>query len=298
MPALPGPSRWRAPLPGTSTSTSPLPAASRIRLPAGGYEPPPYTEIHLAGHGTLLLVGAPAVTADLAGSGAIAFATTVNTELNFSARAFLSFGQEAEFNLAGNGDLDFAAAPNLTTAYAGTGVLTMAASAGTALDLTGSGSLAASAAPRSSLALTGVGTLSATADGLEWFQPSGMNKNGSTFDVNSSTPTTITGWVPTTGTYPGSTVSGNALVANGSKTGATISASITWSSNAFDLQRTVRLLLNGVQIASAGPTTGTSTMTMSTTANVQNGDLVTVTAHLNSTQTVTVAANTSTVTIT
>ncbi|MBF6326605.1 hypothetical protein IU451_29335 [Nocardia cyriacigeorgica] len=271
MPALPGPSRWRAPLPGTSTSTSPLPAASRIRLPAGQYEPPPYTEINLTGHGLLVLAGAPAAAADLAGAGVIAFGTTVETALNFSARAFLTFGQEAEFNLTGTGDLDFAAAPNLTTAYAGTGVLTMTASAGTTLDLSGSGALTAAAAGGTSLALVGQGSLSATADGEEWFLPSGMTKNGTQTWANSSAWVTITNWTANTGTYPGSTVdASHRLVVQGAKTNATVSAQVTYGSGFFNRGHSIRLI---------DQSTPTPNVLATSTANTANSGTVQVTAN-------------------
>lgn len=269
MAALPGPSRWRAPLPGTSTSTSQLPASSRIRLPAGQYEPPPYTEINLAGHGLLVLAGAPVAAADLAGSGVLAFATTVNTALNFSGRGFLTFGQEAEFNLTGTGDLDFAAAPNLTTAYAGTGVLTMAASAGTTLTLSGSGALTASATAGASLALVGQGALSATANGAEWFMPSGMTKNGTQAWPTTSTWVTVTNWTANTGTYPGSTVTANhRLLPQGSKPNATVHAEVAFSGGFFSRTHTIRLVNqnDGTVVATGTGVNGTAG-TCTVTAN-------------------------------
>lgn len=109
------------------------------------------------------------------------------------------------------------------------------------------------------------------------FAPSGMTKSGS-FQIPASF-TTVTGWTADTTTYPGSTVSGNGIVAQGSKTGATLAANLPYSGGNYGGgNKQARLLVNGVVVATGTASTGkiSGTMTVSTTYDIAVGDVVTV----------------------
>ncbi|MGQ4601602.1 hypothetical protein [Nocardia sp. R6R-6] len=100
-----------------------------------------------------------------------------------------------------------------------------------------------------------------------------MTKNGT--QSTSGSWTQITGWTADTGSYPGSTVSSNALVCQGGKASAVVSASVAWTAGAFGNSIQVRLKQNGTVIAT-GTTATVSPSTASATVTVGNGDLVTV----------------------
>ncbi len=109
------------------------------------------------------------------------------------------------------------------------------------------------------------------------FAPSGMTKSGS-FQIPASF-TTVTGWTADTTNYPGSTVSSNGLVAQASKTGATLAANLPYSGGyAGGGNKQARLLVNGVVVATGPANTSktSGTMTVSTTYDIVAGDVVTV----------------------
>jgi hypothetical protein len=102
-----------------------------------------------------------------------------------------------------------------------------------------------------------------------------MFKNG-TFTIPNSY-TVITAWTADTTGYPGSTVSGNGLVVQNSKSGATITANIPWTSS-FSVTVTLRLFQGATQIAQGTGVTGTSGTSTATATGVTvtGGDVITV----------------------
>ncbi|MGY4098030.1 hypothetical protein ACW2Q0_00455 [Nocardia sp. R16R-3T] len=104
--------------------------------------------------------------------------------------------------------------------------------------------------------------------GRPTFLPSGMTKNGSTQPWASSTTwVAITGWTANTGPYPGSTVSSDKLVVQGTKSNATITASVPYSNNFSSASLTIRVVdQSGNAIGSAGVSvtaaSGTATCTV------------------------------------
>lgn len=116
-------------------------------------------------------------------------------------------------------------------------------------------------------------------DALIWqavtFLPSRMTKTG-TQSITASW-TTVAGWSPDTTNYPGSTVVSNALQAQGPKTDATITASLPFTGG-FSYPRRVRILVNGVVVAT-GPEVAAMSGTLTATTSpigVLEGDDVTV----------------------
>ncbi|MEV6323522.1 hypothetical protein AB0M45_20345 [Nocardia sp. NPDC051787] len=133
------------------------------------------------------------------------------------------------------------------------------------------------------------------------FSPTGMKKNGSTFPIPASWGD-ITGWVVDPA-YPGSTLSGDALVASGTKDSATITATVPFSGGTYfgGSGTQVRILVNGTQVGSAGAfvAAGSGTATCTVTTNLVAGDLVKVQIQGSTYNPVpTVTANTPTVSIT
>lgn len=109
------------------------------------------------------------------------------------------------------------------------------------------------------------------------FTPSGMTKSGT--QAFTTAWAQVNGWSADTANYPGSTVSNNALVAQGAKAGATIAASVTYGNSYTNFNRQIRLKLNGAVIAtSPGSTAYSGTLTASATRDVVAGDKVTLEA--------------------
>ncbi|MCC3333607.1 hypothetical protein [Nocardia abscessus] len=109
------------------------------------------------------------------------------------------------------------------------------------------------------------------------FAPSGMNKSGSATLSNSYAQ--VNGWVADTTNYPGSTVSSNALLAQGSKGNATVTATCPWTSS-LSCTVTLRLFKNGVQIVQGSGSSGTSGTAIATATGVTvaPGDTITLQA--------------------
>lgn len=110
------------------------------------------------------------------------------------------------------------------------------------------------------------------------FNPSGMFKNGGQNSITSSIWVPITAWTADTGTYPGSTITSDGLNAQGTKTGATITANIPYTCPGSSLGAQARIKVNGTVVAT-GTATGlaaSGTATATATQNLNNGDNVTV----------------------
>ncbi|GAB2676578.1 hypothetical protein [Nocardia goodfellowii] len=109
------------------------------------------------------------------------------------------------------------------------------------------------------------------------FSPSGMSKGG---DQNlTGSWADVTGWYADTGLFPGSTISGSALIARGTALNVVVSASIPYAifSGFGGPRQAVRLLVNGAVVATGAEATGWSgTMTAKVTMRIDAGDRVTV----------------------
>lgn len=123
-----------------------------------------------------------------------------------------------------------------------------------------------------SVAFSGTGTASATA--APGFRASGMNTSETqSGPATKNTWAVVTKWAADTTNYPGSVVDGNALVCQGTKTSATVSASVSWSTGTHPNSISARLLRNGNVIATgtaANPATATATV------DVAAGDRITL----------------------
>ncbi|MFI9508439.1 hypothetical protein [Nocardia sp. NPDC052566] len=125
------------------------------------------------------------------------------------------------------------------------------------------------------MAGSGTGTLSASVPPP--FRPSGMTKNGD--QQLTGNWLNITGWIAETASLPGSVVTSDGLVAQGTTLKALVSATVPYViANGFGAPRqAVRILVNGAVVATGQEATGWSgTMTATATVRVDSGDRVTV----------------------
>lgn len=105
------------------------------------------------------------------------------------------------------------------------------------------------------------------------FSPSGMYKSSTSVTIAYNTWTKVTGWTADTANYPGTTIVSDGLVAQSAKTGATVSAQVTWAQHTNTVS--VRIKQNGtVIVTGASSTNGTSTASVS--VNVAAGDNFTI----------------------
>lgn len=125
---------------------------------------------------------------------------------------------------------------------------------------------------QSVLDITSEGTVAAS------FVPSGMTKTSNySGSAANSTYKTVPGWTADAG----STVSSNGLVANSSKVGATLAATIVSSTSFAGATVTLRLQVNGVTVATGATSTYSSgswntVPSVSTTRDITAGDVVVV----------------------
>lgn len=111
------------------------------------------------------------------------------------------------------------------------------------------------------------------------FTPSGMTKNGTQTWATGGTSswTTITTWTANTGTYPGSSITSNRLVVQGSKTNATLTANAAFTGGTFSRAHRIRLVdQSGTQIGSVGATVSADSGTC--TCTVTGVNLATITS--------------------
>ncbi len=142
--------------------------------------------------------------------------------------------------------------------------------------------------PTANAAACGLGTLSATTGVYaafggtgtlvgNLFAPSGMIKNGDRTGPTTNSWTQIKGWTADTAHFPGSTVSSDALVAQGTKTNATVGVSIAWYPGAAFASNSlaVRIKQNGTPIATSA-SSANSPVQASAVVRVSAGDTFTV----------------------
>ncbi|MBH0775015.1 hypothetical protein [Nocardia bovistercoris] len=120
--------------------------------------------------------------------------------------------------------------------------------------------------------LTGTGNLTAAV--VPGFRPSGMNKSGTQTGPNAqNTWVQVVGWTADTTSYPGSTVTTNALVSLGAKASATVAANVSWTPSGSSNSISARLKKNGTVIATGS---AASPAVVSTTVAVAENDLITL----------------------
>lgn len=294
MVSLPSRPRSRASLPHAGETSAPLPRGTRSVLPARLlYEPPPLA--HFSGTGTLSAVAIPCATAVFSGAGTLSSVGAAVATAGFSGEGtFIVPTNETNAEFTGTGALSATAIPCTTAPFTGEGMLSAAVVASVTAEFSGAGTLSAPGIPAASAPFSGAGTLSAAAT---VFSASGMLKNGSTYSVP-TTYTEIPGWVANTGSYPGSTLSGNGLVANGSKSNATVTATVQLT-NSFNVSTQVRIMKGATVVVEGTATTGTTATASISGYSVTSGDVFTVQIKRpDFTNGVTVQANTPSLTIT
>lgn len=111
------------------------------------------------------------------------------------------------------------------------------------------------------VAVTSQSVLDITSQGtITSFQPSGMTKNASAQNWSGSSTFQVTGMVAESG----STLSGSALLPNGSKTGATVTAQVSISVTNFMTSITAELRKNGTLVPGGTVTVSTSSTSTAT----------------------------------
>ena len=298
-------------LPGALVSVQPLPASPEtpLALPQvgvtvlpSGFVPyfPPELVVEASSEGTASAVVSGALYTEVEASGT-GTASVDLSPIHYAEAAADSEGtpsvgvtdaKSMDSDATGEGTASVDVVPVTTVEASSSG----SADIGIGIDASASSEGAGSAVAT----MVGLVTAGASSEGtasadLVTFEATGMRKNGSAFNL----PTTrgpVTGWIIHS-TYPTTELSGNGFKVQGGKPDAVITATFPNWSNTFNTQRTIFLMKNGVQIGSAGPTTGTSSMTVQVTTAVNNGDVITVEAVTNLFNGgPTIAANTATVT--
>ena len=104
------------------------------------------------------------------------------------------------------------------------------------------------------------GVLTKVYSAIPPFTPSGMTKNASAQNWSGSSTFQVTGMVAESG----STLSGSALLPNGSKTGATVTAQVSISATNFMTSITAKLRKNGTLVPGGTVTVSTSSTSTAT----------------------------------
>ncbi|MFC4374914.1 hypothetical protein ACFO5K_12465 [Nocardia halotolerans] len=159
---------------------------------------------------------------------------------------------------------------------------TLSVRVGNPAGATGAGAVSVDQEPRAAAAAAaaGAGTLEVAYHTA--FSPSGMIKDGSWPGIT-TTWTTVPGWAADTVGFPGTTLSGDGLVVVTGSVGADISAAAVFTaSSIFAVDVTLRLLVDGVVVATGSvqevPGNGAATATVSTSLDLSTGAVVTVQA--------------------
>lgn len=240
----------------------------------------PVTYAAFSATGALSGIQAPAPTADFTATGEMVIPTSA-----------------AIAPLTGEGSLGATAVPTALAQFTASTSTTVTNYPAATAAFTGAGSLTAPLVASSTAPFTGAGTLGATA---MTFTPSGMNKSGSYTMTTSYAE--VTTWTADTGTYPGSSLSGNGLVAQGSTSNATVTAQIAVQlpGNSQTQNVDIQFYKNGSLIgtAPASPvacpvSTTTNVLGTLTGVSLAQGDVITIrTKKTNSFSATVVATNT------
>ncbi|MFD6105971.1 hypothetical protein ACFWFQ_25250 [Nocardia salmonicida] len=163
----------------------------------------------------------------------------------------------------------------------GGGVLAVAQ--GMPVSTTGSGGLVAGSSAKAGVGMahTGIGQLSMVT--VPSFAPAGMTKSSPAWTQMTNDWLPVLGWTADTGTYPGSTVNTDGIVAQSAKAAATLAASIVFTAaGAVNVSVTLRLTVNNVVVATGTatpvPASTSATVTVSVVRSIAAGDVVRVQA--------------------
>lgn len=127
------------------------------------------------------------------------------------------------------------------------------------------------------------GVLTKVYSAIPPFTPSGMTKNGDMVgQTGSSAYRKMVGWIANTSSYPGSTVVSDGLVAQSTKTGATVTVALDAGSSWNNLTARLRISVNGTVVVTGPDSTYTTSggwntpLSATATVNIVAGDVVTV----------------------
>ncbi|MEV4156048.1 hypothetical protein AB0J48_23785 [Nocardia salmonicida] len=234
---------------------------------------------------------------------------TASTDLVVIGSAEALFGSDGRFSGLKPFDLEFAGGGSLGVAAAAAGAVVvpggtagegwlsvstgqpialggggqLTVSQGAPVDTMGSGALAAMSSAKAGvdMAHTGIGQLSMVT--VPSFAPAGMTKSAPAWTQMANDWLTVAGWAADTGTYPGSTVNTDGIVAQAAKAAATLAASIVFTAaGAVTVNVTLRLTVNGVVVATGTatpvPASTSATVTVSMVRSIAAGDVVRVQA--------------------
>ncbi|WP_433660809.1 hypothetical protein ACQPW1_00520 [Nocardia sp. CA-128927] len=204
-----------------------------------------------AGVGSAAAAVAAMVEARATGAG-IAAGAVINTEVDATANgagrataapivSLLFAASAAGSAVAGTVGRPIAVVQAFATS-AGAGSAAIVPGVLVAAHATGIASAVASAVPRALVLATAAGAGTAGA-AVVVFRPSGMTKSGTqNWAVGGDDWLDLISWTPNTGTYPGSSISANRLVVQGTKTNAAVSASVGFSGAGFASDHRIRLV--------------------------------------------------------
>lgn len=292
---LPAPSTIRVQVPRASTIVVPVPAAP-LAVIDGAKVPfiPPFLR---AQFGAVGAPGASYTSSSIVGSaggasGSLAATVTVRQPISATFGGSGDAGYTLAFGAGTTRILpaQFSATATATAtdaAFGAKAALTVTVSAVTSpvsATFGATGGLATLSGPPPSVnaASNGMGTLTAVTGvyatfggtgAANVFQPSAMTKNGNQTGPNAAnTWVPIINWTANTTGFPGSAVNSHALVAQGTRPDATVTANIVWAQGAFGQNSlAVRIKQNGVLIAT-GTAATTSPASASAVVSVAPGD--------------------------
>lgn len=242
---------------------------------------------------------APVTTAQFSASGLLSAIQAAAPAAAFSASGELLIPTSVAIApLSAAGELQATAVPAALAQFSASATLTGSMLPTAAATFTAAGTLSGPIVASTAAPFTGAGTLSATAITLN---PSGMNKNGSY--TMSTSYTEVPSWTADTATYPGSSLSGNGLVVQGTTTNAVITAQIAVQlpGNSQKQNVDIQIYRNGSTLLGTVPASPVA-CPVSTTTNVTGslsnvslnaGDVITIrTRKTNSFSATVVATNT------
>ncbi|MDJ0405905.1 hypothetical protein QNA23_20595 [Rhodococcus erythropolis] len=220
-----------------------------------------------SGSGSLAAKIAAALAVTLSGSGQSAFTSSaigiapfaLSGEGTATATVIAVGGAySVSANFTGEGSATAKVVPAVTAAFNGSGSASAAVASAIKSLFNGSGQDTAKVVSAVKAGFTGSGTASATM--VPGFTPSGMTKNTSAQNWTGTAAFQVTGMVAESG----STLSGSALLPNGSKTGATVTAQVSISATNFMTSITAELRKNGTLVPGGTVTVSTSSTSTAT----------------------------------
>ncbi|MFD3594254.1 hypothetical protein ACFWU5_16120 [Nocardia sp. NPDC058640] len=266
---------------GTVTATS-APALAAVFTTEGVFVvPTDRVDANSSATGLLGATATPSTTAPFTAVGTPSGAQAAALSAPFSAEgALLIPTSQAVAPQATEGTLTASSAPAALAEFTATAGLSTSTRGTTTAPFTASANLSGTTTSSTTAPFTAAGALGAVAVN---FLPSGMNKSGSAQALATSYAL-IQNWTADTGAYPGSTVTTHGVVVQGGKTGATVASTVSvQNQNVVSQSVTLRLKVNGGTVLVTGTPTAisagaTGNVSVSTTADVVAGDIITLEA--------------------